>query len=236
VATVSTRGLSARGFTGYVFVSLDDQGPAGAPLAKPADGPAVIAAGPSQSSSVDTMVVEMNRAIQSTHVLLRDTFDPETIASLQHTAKSLRLLAESLAADRGRLEAVLAGAEATTRRLPALLDRATALAARVDADLLPRTLAALEAVDRASTSVSGRMDQFSDTLQQAGHRMEPLLLTGGEVAGALQTELLPQADRTLRRLERLAATLDETAANLRGDPSALLRGPPPARLGPGEEP
>ncbi|TFZ05490.1 MCE family protein [Ramlibacter henchirensis] len=234
VATVDTRGLSARGFTGYVYVSLDDKGPPGAPLARTAEGPPVIAAAPSQSASLDTIVMDMNRAVQSTYALLRASFDPETVASLQQTARSVRQLTDTLAADRARLEAVLAGAEATTRRLPPLLDRATSLASRLETQALPRTLVTLEAVDRASGSISGRMEHLLGSMQQAGSRMEPLLLAGSEVAGSLQSDLLPQAERTLQRLERLAATLDDTATHLRRDPSMLLRGAPPPTPGPGE--
>lgn len=235
VASVASRGLAARGFTGYVYISLDDQGPAGAPLARAGDGPAVIATGPAQSASLDTVIVDMNRAVQATYATLRDTLDTQTIADLKQATRSLRQLSEALAADRGRIEAILASTEATSRRLPAMLDRGNALAARLESETLPRTVRTLEAIDRASTSIGGRMETFMDRTQQAGSRIEPLLVTSGEVARSLQADLLPQADRTLRRLERLSLTLDETAASLRRDPSALLRGPSPPALGPGEE-
>ena len=236
VATVFSRGLSPRGFTGYVVVSLEDQGPSGAPLARSGEGPPVIAAAPAQAASLDTVVLEMDRAVQSTLAVLRETFDAETVASLKQTARSVRELADTLAAERGRLEAVLAGAQATTRSLPPLLDRATSLTQRIETETLPRTLTALAALDRNSGSVAARMEHLSDTIDQAGRRMEPLLLASGKAAQALQGDVLPQAESTLRRLDRLAATLDETATNLRRDPSILLRGAPPPALGPGEQP
>lgn len=235
VATVTGRGLAARGFTGYVYVSLEDRGPGGVPLRAAADGgPPVIAAAPSRLANLDTVVGEMNQAVQSAHALLRETLDPQTVAALQRTVRSVDQLAQTLAANGARLDAVIARAEAASRRLPPLVDRSAAVAETLQMQTLPRTLDTLAAIERTSTVVGGRMDDLLARTQQASEELQPLLASSHEVARTLQADILPQADRSLRRLERLSSTLDETAAGLRRDPSMLLRGPRAPALGPGE--
>jgi phospholipid/cholesterol/gamma-HCH transport system substrate-binding protein len=51
---------------------------------------------------------------------------------------------------------------------------------------------------------------------------------------ALQMQLLPEAQRTLARMEHLSTTLDDTATRIQRNPSVLWRGARPLPAGPGE--
>ena len=51
---------------------------------------------------------------------------------------------------------------------------------------------------------------------------------------ALQNQILPQAQRTLVRLDQLTTSLDDTAAQIKRNPSVLVRGGAALPPGPGE--
>jgi len=73
-----------------------------------------------------------------------------------------------------------------------------------------------------------------DNTERASSRLAPLLASSDEAVRSLQLQLLPEAQRTLARMEHLSTTLDETAVRIRRNPSVLLRGSSPTPAGPGE--
>ena len=56
IATVTGRGLAARGYTGYVYISLEDQGSGGQPPLAAGQPYPMIVAGPPQSETLDSTV------------------------------------------------------------------------------------------------------------------------------------------------------------------------------------
>src|SRR5260221_9423517 len=84
VATLTTQGLSSRGFTGYVFVSLTDSGKDSSPLVAPPNEPyPVIPVTPSRVLSVDTTMEQITASLQEVTTLLRTLLDKENIDSLK---------------------------------------------------------------------------------------------------------------------------------------------------------
>jgi phospholipid/cholesterol/gamma-HCH transport system substrate-binding protein len=77
---------------------------------------------------------------------------------------------------------------------------------------------------------------FLRNAADASTRLPPLLQSGNDAVRSLQTQILPEAQRTLVRLDHLSTSLDETGDRIRRNPSVLLRGTGTAPLGPGEAP
>ena len=237
VATITGRGLASRGFTGYVYVSLEDRGGAGAPLAAPRDGgPAVIASAPAQTVSLDTSIGELNASVQHVTSLLTGVLDPATVASMKQSMASLEQVTRTLAANNQRIETFLANAERASARMQPLLQSSDDVLHALRTRILPETQQTLVRLDDLSASTRQRMGVILDNTERASTRLEPLLQSGNDTVRALQLQVLPEAQRTLARMEHLSSTLDETATRIERNPSVLWRGARPVPTGPGEAP
>ena len=83
VATIISRGVAARGFTGYVYVSLEDAGTVASPLtAKPGEPYPVIPTAPTKQVTLDTAVNQVNANVQATTDLMRSVLDKKSVTSL----------------------------------------------------------------------------------------------------------------------------------------------------------
>jgi phospholipid/cholesterol/gamma-HCH transport system substrate-binding protein len=147
VATITSRGLATHGFTGYVYVSLDDEGSDRRPIvaADAGDYP-VIPTAASRSVNLDLAIAQVNENVETLTRQIEATLDPKTVATLKQSAESLQ-----------------------------------------------------------------------------------------RVSRALETQVLPGAQKTLTKLDDLSTTMTGAAEKLRRDPSVALRGSGKRALGPGEE-
>jgi ABC-type transporter Mla subunit MlaD len=235
VATITGRGLAARGFTGYVYVSLEDRGAAGTALAAANGNPhPVIASAPSQTASLDTSMTELNTSVQRATALLESTLDRGTVASMKESLAHLEQVTRTLAANNQRIETFLANAERASVRMQPLLQSSDDVLQSLRTRILPEAQQTLVRLDELSTSTRQRMGVILDNTERASTRLEPLLQSGNDTVRSLQLQLLPEAQRTLARMEHLSTTLDETAGRIQRNPSVLWRGARPAPAGPGE--
>jgi phospholipid/cholesterol/gamma-HCH transport system substrate-binding protein len=125
VATITGRGLATRGFTGYVYVSLEEVRAGGAPLvAQAGRREPVIAAAPAHEVSLDTSINQLNENVQAAVALVRTTLDAQTIASLKRSVAHLDDTTRTLAANNARMQAIILNAERTTARMPPLMEQA----------------------------------------------------------------------------------------------------------------
>jgi phospholipid/cholesterol/gamma-HCH transport system substrate-binding protein len=100
VATITSRGLATRGFTGYVYISLEDVGEDKGPIATPqgADYP-VIRTAPSRMVNLDLAVDQVNRNVQR----LSHTLESQVLPQLQKTLTHVDNLVVRLNDDPGIL-------------------------------------------------------------------------------------------------------------------------------------
>ena len=229
VATITSRGLASKGFTGYVYVALEDDGTAARPLALQGRGARQIRAGPARSVNLDTAMSQVNANVQTMTRLLQTTLDERSVAALKQTLDSLDKVTRVLAENSGRMKTIADNLERASGRFDRLLRSGTATAEAVRTRLVPQASDAFVAVDGASAA-------WRRTAQQAGTDLAPLLASGRDSAAAVQSQLLPQTYDAVANLQRLTATLDELAQRLERDPSLLLRGSVARRGGPGEGP
>ena len=181
VATITARGLATRGFTGYVYVSLEDLGTDFRPLvASPGSALPVIPAAPSRSVNLDTTISQVNENVQLMSDLLQALLDRKTIAALKQSVDSLQRVTGTLAANNEKLGTIISNTE------------------------------------------------------RASNEFKPLLQASNDTVRALQTQVLPEAHKTLANLGRLSTSLNGVASKIERDPSVLLRGAAPPTPGPGE--
>jgi phospholipid/cholesterol/gamma-HCH transport system substrate-binding protein len=89
-------------------------------------------------------------------------------------------------------------------------------------------------MDDLSAFANDRLGVIFTNTERATMRLDPLLQSGSETLRALQTQVLPQAHRSLVRIEHLSSSVDETVTKVKRNPAVLLRGTSPNPLGPGE--
>lgn len=228
VATITSRGLASKGFTGYVYVSLEDDAADGRPLADPpAHSYREIRTAPSRSVSMDTAISQLNQNVQYMTRLLQTSLDDKTIASLKQSLDSMQKVTRTLADNSEKMNAIIANAERASSRLEPLLQSSNETARALQTQLLPEAYKALDSLDRVSSSLLVNTERASS-------RLEPLLESSNETARALQTQLLPQAYEALSKLDRLATSLNGVATSIERDPSVLIRGTGKRPPGPGE--
>jgi ABC-type transporter Mla subunit MlaD len=227
VATITSRGLASKGFTGYVYVALEDDGSRPQAVAEaPAGGYRALRTGPARSVNMDTAINQVNENVQAMTRLIQSALDARTLASLRESLDSVQAVAQSLAADSRKMNIVLANAERASARLGPLLDRGSGAAATLQEQVLPKAFDAMARLDRLSAGLDASAQRASGTLQ-------PLLESSRDTARALQTQVLPEAYEAMANLNRLSTSLQDATARIERDPSVLIRGSAP-RPGPGE--
>ena len=163
VATITSRGLATRGFTGYVYVALEDAGVDQRPLtALPGESYPVIVTAPSRSVSLDTTISEVKQDVQLLTDLLHSVLDRKTVESLKRSVDDLQKITEVLAANSRRLDTMISSAERTTtnterssRDVKPLLESSHQVVKALQNQILPETDDAIVRVSELSTSLKG---------------------------------------------------------------------------------
>jgi phospholipid/cholesterol/gamma-HCH transport system substrate-binding protein len=161
VATITARGLATRGFMGYVYVALEDNGVDRRPLASAAgETYPVIPAAPFRSVSMDTTIGEVKQDVQQLTELLDSVLDQKTVGSLKRSVGDLQKVASVLATNSQRLDTMIASAERTTtnaervsRDVKPLLDSSRQVVKALQNEVLPQTDDAIARVSDLSTSL-----------------------------------------------------------------------------------
>jgi phospholipid/cholesterol/gamma-HCH transport system substrate-binding protein len=147
VATITTRGLASRGYTGYAYVSLEDAGADHRPLSVlPGEIHPLIPTAPARSVTLDTTIGEVKQDVRQLTDALHSVLDPETVASLKRSISDLKTVADVLATNSQRLDAMISSAERTTkyaerlgRDVKPLLDSSQEVVKALQNQILPQT-------------------------------------------------------------------------------------------------
>jgi phospholipid/cholesterol/gamma-HCH transport system substrate-binding protein len=136
VATITSRGLATRGFTGYVYVSLDNDGVDEKPLVT--EGGAshpVIRTSPSRIVSLDVAIAHMDENVQALSALVQTLLDAKTVDSLKHAARRVGpLLENSNDTVKALQNQVLPETHRTLTELDQLSSKLTGAATKIERD------------------------------------------------------------------------------------------------------
>ncbi|TFZ00050.1 MlaD family protein [Ramlibacter humi] len=221
VATITGRGIAARGFTGYVYVSLEDAAAGGAALPIPPGEPYPrIATAPVRSASLDYSVNQLNASMQSMMALLQQTLDARTVAALKATAGHVEQVSGSLASNDARLRAIIANTEKASGRLGPLLQSGDRALGTLQDRVLPQAQETLLRFD----GVAGTANLALHNVETASAGLGPLVESGDRVMRSMETQVLPQTMQELRQADDLLLTMNVAAANIRDNPSSLIWG------------
>jgi phospholipid/cholesterol/gamma-HCH transport system substrate-binding protein len=210
VATITSRGLATRGYTGYVYISLDDIGVDRRPLTAKAGEPyPLIPTAPSKIITLDTSIYQVTQNVQVISDLLQSVLDQKTIASFKESVDNLQQVSRALAANTGKLNSIVAHTERASHHLEPLLSSTSDMVQKLQTEIVPQLHGVLTDI-------------------------QPLLESSHDTVSALQTEILPETHKALTNLESLSVTMTGLASKIGRDPAILIRGTTPPVPGPGE--
>lgn len=163
VATITTRGLAAREFTGYVYISLEDTGAASRGLIiPPGEQYPVIPTAPSKFVTLDTTLSQTNETVQRVTQLLQSVLDKNTILSLKQSLESLQQVAKTLAENTKKLNSIIINTEQASNQLKPLLESSNRTVKALQAQILPqayRTLSTLDGLSSSLTNVASKISR-----------------------------------------------------------------------------
>ncbi|MFJ1256867.1 MlaD family protein [Cupriavidus sp. CuC1] len=155
VATITSRGLATRGFTGYAYIALEDVGSDSRPLTTRPGAPyPIIPTAPSKVMTLDTTLNQVKDNFQVLTDLMVTILDTKTVASLKQSADSLQLATNALAKNTEKLNAIVANTERASQRLESLLQSSHDTVRALQTQILPEAYKALSNLDNLSTSLT----------------------------------------------------------------------------------
>jgi len=155
VATITSRGLATRGFTGYVFIALENVGADSGPLIpRPGDPYPTIAAAPSKGMTLDTVMSQANDNLQTVTTLLASLLDKDTIASLTQSAENLQKVTQAMVENTKKMDAIVANTERASRQFEPLVKSTHETISALQSQILPESYRVLANLDNLSTSLT----------------------------------------------------------------------------------
>jgi len=227
VATITSRGLAARGFTGYVYVALEDTGAeVGPPVIEPGQRYAAIPAAPPLTDTMDTTVADAVQQVRLLTQLIKSVLDEKTIVSLKLSLNGFQEIMATLVANNERLGSLIANVDHDSREIGLLLDDKTIAS-------LKRTLDGLQDITAMLTANDARLRSLLVNAEIDSRDIRPVLETSNATLKELHTQALPRLYHSLDDLDGLTHSLNGIVERITRDPSSFVRGTvtPP---GPGE--
>jgi len=162
VATITSRGLATRGFTGYVFVALENVGAnSGQLLPHSGERYPTIPAAPSKFMTLDTAINQVNENFQDVTSLLTSILDKQTVASLKQSAESLEKITQTMAEDTRKLDAIVANTERASHQFGPLMESSHETVRALQAQILPESYKVLTELDNLSNSLTAVTDRIN---------------------------------------------------------------------------
>lgn len=163
VATITSRGLATRGFTGYVFVALENAGSDSGPLIqRPGDLYPTIPTAPSKGMTLDTVISQVNDNFQTMTTLLTALLDKGTISSLTQSADNLQKITQAMAENTKKMDAIVTNTERASHRFDPLMKSANETVSALQSQILPesyRVLANLENLSNSLTALTNKINR-----------------------------------------------------------------------------
>lgn len=216
-AVLTTKGLTTRGFIGFVYITLQDKGTDSRPLIAQAGQPyPVIPTIASSNLSLDATFVQTNKYLRQITELFQSVLDKGTIISIKDLLHNMKEVSKILATHTQRLDSLLINMEKASHKFEPFLTSGQNTMVMLENELKPFLKSALH------------------TMTILEHKLEPFLTSTQQVMVRLESQFLPQTQRNLSTLDEVSHSLLNLTQEIKKDPSILIRGTTPPPPGPGE--
>jgi phospholipid/cholesterol/gamma-HCH transport system substrate-binding protein len=177
VATIITRGLTNRGFMGYVYISLEDTGIDASPLKKPPGSQFPrIATARSNSLTLDTTMNQVNAKVDTIMALTETVLNKQSIDAMHRSLDALQQITETLAANNKKLSMIILNTEQASSQIKPLLDSGNNTVNALQNQILPQAYKTLSEMDKLSRTLDGvavKINRDPSLLIRGGSRSVP---------------------------------------------------------------
>lgn len=208
--TVSTYAtLISQGITGTSFVGLAASSNVLTPLEKmPGELYPTIPAKPSLFNQFDRVLRDVSDNVNKVSVQLQKVFDTENVANFKQSLANMQTFSNVIAKNSQNINQSLQ-----------------------NADIFLKNMAVV------STDLKVGVRKFNGMAKEitiAGAQVNESMRAGKNTINQVSQDLVPSASLLLKRLNAIAANLEELSQSMRQNPSVIVRGSTPPESGPGE--
>jgi len=162
VATIISRGLASRGFTGYVYISLEDVNSNFKPLmTELGESYPTIATMPSQLNNLDTSFSQINKSLQAISTLLLNILDNKTIASFKKLINNLQIVTTILANNNKKLNTIVINTASASSEFVPFLKSGNHTLKMLQTQILPEAYDSLSNLNDLSNSLKNVVSKIN---------------------------------------------------------------------------
>ncbi|MDI1352340.1 MAG: MlaD family protein [bacterium] len=210
ITTSTSATLISQGITGVTYVGLTASSPDLTPLKKmPGEPYPVIPAKPSLFNQLDNIIKEVSDNVNKLSIRTQHIFNDENAANIRESLNNLK-----------KFTAVIAQNDDHINRSINSADVFLANIAKASNDF-PKILA--------------KFNSLAADMSNAGKSITATMSAGKSTVDKFSQQTIPPAISLLRRLNSIAANLEDVSKELRQNPSIVIRGVKPPQPGPGEQ-
>lgn len=209
VTTSTTATLMSQGITGLTYIGLKAGTKSNHPLKKEAGEPyPIIPSRPSLLLQLDRAAKDISENFKDVADSVQNILDKDNAIALKNSLRNIEELTETFAKQSKTMQ-----------------------------DILIKTNHFLENASRGSDQFPETMENLKKMGRRLAHAGESISETMEEGKITLKTinnQALPPAINFIDKLDRVASNIDALSKELKHNPSMIIRGKTPKRLGPGE--
>ncbi|KTC76021.1 ABC transport system periplasmic substrate binding protein [Legionella birminghamensis] len=216
ITTSTTATLISQGITGTTYVGLSATSSDLTPLKKiPKEPYPIIPAKPSLFYQLDSVLKEVAENVNGVTVKINKIFDDENALYIKNTLKNLEGFSDVVAKNNQVINHTLKSTETLTRNI-----------AKASKDLPGIIQDVKEGV--------GKLNAMTEQISLAGEKVGTAMDAGKTALDKISQQTIPPAVVLLRRLNNIAANLEQVSNLMRQNPAVVVRGTAAPKAGPGE--
>lgn len=208
--------LISQGITGNTYVGLSTSSSDLTPLrAAPNQPYPVIPAKPSIFNQLDRVLKEVSENVNQVSKKLDQVFSDKNINNFNASLANIKTFTQAVAANSDHLDHSLKNADIILKNIKKASHQFPEMVTNLNAGLI-------------------KFEKMSTSITKAGNRVSSTMDSGKIAIDKISQQTLPPVITLLRRLDRIAANIEKISAEMRQNPSVVIRGTTPAPPGPGE--
>lgn len=208
--------LISQGITGNSFIGLSTDSSDLTPLVAKANQPyPVIPAKPSIFNQLDKVLKEVSENVNQVSKKLDQVFSDQNIQNFNSTIANMKTFTNTVAANSKQLDHSLKNADLILKNVKKASQDFPELVNNLNAGLI-------------------KFEKMSASIINAGNKVSSTMDSSKITLNKISQQTLPPVIILLRRLDTIAANIEKISAEMRQNPSVIIRGTTPAVPGPGE--
>lgn len=216
VTTSTNATLISQGITGVTYVGLSATSSDLSPLQKiPKEPYPIIPARPSLFNQLDSVLKEVSENVNSVSLEIKKIFDKENAAYLKNSLANVQTFTEVLAKNKENIGHSLESTHVLLKNMAEVSHQ------------LPQ-------VTKDLKTAINKINRMAGDMSTAGQKVSSTMDSGKTAIDKISQQTIPPAVTLLRRLDNIAANLEQVSNQMRQNPSVIIRGSTPPTPGPGE--